>query len=190
MLTRAKRIRDSSPLDEIDIVHMIHAGLELPDGFRLEVVDGQVTVAAAPFGRHAVIVKKIMRAAQDALPPGYELYEATTAREPGGDRYVPDLAAWPENLIDTDAEWVFPAAESLFVAEVTSPGHRRRGYTKAAGYARASLPTYLLVDRRKRECLVYTDPKAGHYQNVRRVRFGQPVNLVLAGPVTIDTSEF
>ena len=190
MLMKSKQTRPNPLPGNIDIVHLIHAGLELPDGFRLEVIDGEITVAAAPFGRHAFIVKKIMRATQDALPPGYELYEATTAREPGGDRYVPDLAAWPENLIDTDAEWVFPATECVFAAEVTSPGQRRRGYKKAAGYARASVPTYLLVDRRKRECLVHTEPQAGHYRTVRRIPFGEPVELALTGPATIDTSEF
>lgn len=192
MLTpgKGRRIRDGVPPGEIDIVHMIHSGLELPDGFRLEIVGGQITVAPAPFGRHAVLVKRIMRAAQDALPPGYDLYEATTAREPEGDRYLPDLAAWPERLIDTDAEWVFPAAECAFAVEVTSPGHRRRGYRKAAGYARAAVPVYLLVDRRKRECLVYSEPRGEQYRSVRRVKFGDPVELMLSKRVTLDTTGF
>jgi hypothetical protein len=70
---------------EIDVVHQIHDSLEVPDGFRAEIIEGQITVAASPFGKHAFIVSRIRRATQDALPPGHDLFEVTTAQEPGGD---------------------------------------------------------------------------------------------------------
>src|ERR1700748_3580050 len=107
----------------------------LPDDVHAEVIDGEVIVnAATPAGRHARIVLAVRRAfARNGID---NLFENTTLLiEHDEAEYVPDLARWPEQVIDGDS-WEFPAAECLFALEVVSgdrAGKRQRDYRKAAG---------------------------------------------------------
>lgn len=189
MLMTSKRTPDS--LSEIDVVHQVHDSLELPDGFRAEIIEGQIAVAASPFAQHAFIVWYLKEMTQKALPPGFGLFEVTTAQEPGGDRYIPDLVAWPIELIKgRRKDWVLSTTECEFVVEVTSPDQQKRDYKKASGYARGEVGTYLLVDQSRRVCVVYTDPENGEYKTLREIPFGAPLELTLHTTVTIDTSDF
>jgi hypothetical protein len=54
--------------DLLEVVHAIHDDLELPEGYRAEVIGGQITVAASPFGMHAFIVAEIRKAMLGNLP--------------------------------------------------------------------------------------------------------------------------
>ena len=94
----------------------------LPDDVHAEVIEGEVIVnAATPAGRHAKIVLAVRRAfARHGID---NLFENTTLFvEHDEAEYVPDLARWPEHLIDGDT-WEFPAAECAFALEVV-PGDR------------------------------------------------------------------
>ena len=180
-----------------DLVRSIHDGLDLPDGFRAEIVGGDITVAASPFGIHAYIVSRIRQAVDQALGPEVIVFENTTLEEPEIDRYIPDLAAWPVALMrDAVDEWIFPASECAFAVEVTSPKQEARDYTKAEGYSRGGVPVFLLVNRKTRKCIVYTDPTPKGYEAQCIVPFGTPVILTFTGKdgepstATIDTSDF
>lgn len=170
-----------------DIVEM------LPDDVHAEVIEGEVIVnAATPAGRHARIILMVRRAfASRGIDT---LYENTTLLiERDEDEYVPDLAWWPERIIDGDM-WEFPAAECLFALEVVSgdrSGKRQRDYRKAAGYARGGIPVLLIVDPAERICTLSTEPKNGEYLVRRITKFGEPV-LIPAGtfPVTLPTGKF
>ena len=190
MLVDASRIAGGLSLMEIEVVHSTHDNLEVPDGFRTEIVEGRISITGPQVGRHAAIINRIERSAKVGLPPGHGLFQVTTAQEPGGDRYIPDLIAWPIALLHTSTEWVLPASKSPIAVEVTAPGQGQRDYRKASGYARAEVPTYLLVDRGKQECVVFTDPNDGWYQTVRHLPFGEPVELTIAKSAIIDTSDF
>jgi hypothetical protein len=154
-----------------DIIEM------LPDGVRAEVIEGEVIVnAATPAGRHAKIVLAVRRAfARHGID---NLYENTTlAVEHDEAEYVPDLARWPEYLIEGDS-WEFPAEECTFALEVVSgdrPGRRRREYDKASGYARGGVPVLLLIDPVEGICKMFTEPKAGDYSVRQIVKFGEPL---------------
>jgi len=103
---------------------------------------------------------------------------------------IHDLIPWPIELMRTITEWEFSTTACLFVVKVTSPVQQKRDFETTARYARANVPTYLLVDRSRRECVVFTDPEDGRYLTVHHVPFGKPVDLALYKAVTIDTSEF
>src|SRR5271165_911581 len=123
-------------VDDMRTAHDIIA--MLPDDIHAEVVEGEVIVnAATPAGRHAKIVLAVRRAfARHGID---NLFQNTTLLvEHDEAEYVPDLARWPEHLIDGDTR-EFPAAECAFALEVVSgdrPGRRQRDYQKAPGYAR------------------------------------------------------
>jgi hypothetical protein len=152
-----------------DIIEM------LPDDVRAEVIEGEIIVnAATPVGRHAKIVLAVRRAfARHGID---NLYENTTLLvEHDETEYVPDLARWPEHLIEGDV-WEFPAAECAFALEVVSgdrPGRRQRDYGKASGYARGGVPVLLIIDPTERTCTLFTEPKDGEYSVRRIIKFGE-----------------
>ena len=172
------------------VVRALHDQIDPPEGWRVEILGGQLVVSSTPFGMHAYILMRIREAVAPALPAGYRLFENTTLEEPAGDRFVPDLTAWPTKLMRTDSEWVFPGDLSLLTVEVTSPDQERRDYEKASRYARSGVPVFLLVDRKRRVCVVHSEPEGDHYSTRLKVSFGKPVSLPMETPVTVETSEF
>lgn len=176
--------------DLMDVVQSIHDGLELPEGYRAEIIGGQIAVVASPFGMHAYILTQIRRAANDVLPSDHYLYENVTLEEPDGDRYIPDLALLPDALMRTRRQWIFPMGMCLLAVEVSSPGQEDRDYRKTAGYARAGVAVYLIVDQKRRRCVVHSEPKADKYSSVTETPFGRDAVLPLATTITVDTSRF
>lgn len=164
-----------------DIIEM------LPDDVHAEVIEGEVIVnAATPAGRHAKIVLAVRRAfARHGID---NLFENTTLLiEHDEAEYVPDLACWPEHLIEGES-WEFPAAECAFALEVVSgdrPGRRQRDYRKASGYARGEVPVLLIIDPAERTCTLFTEPKGGEYSIRQIVKFGETL-AIPAGDSTVE----
>ena len=79
------------------------------------------------------------------------------------------------------------AANLLVAVEVTSSGQEDRDYAKAAGYARAGVPVYFLVDRKRRRCVLHTDPEARTYRTIQATDFGKPLTIPLETPVDLTT---
>jgi Uma2 family endonuclease len=163
----------------LDNVRSAHDIIEmLPDDVHAEVIEGEVIVSAATrAGHHVKIILAVRRAfARHAID---NLFENTTLLvEHDEAEYVPDLARWPEHLIDGDT-WEFPAAECTFALEVVSgdrPGRRQRDYQKASGYARG-VPVFLLIDPVEGICTLFTEPKAGEYSVRQIVKFGEPLSI-------------
>lgn len=178
----------------LDVVRTARDIIEmLPDDVHAEVIDGEVIVnAATPAGRHARIVLAVRRA---FTRKGIDnLFENTTLLiEHDESEYVPDLARWPEQVIDGDS-WEFPATECLFALEVVSgnrAGKRQRDYQKAAGYARGGVPVLLIIDPAERICTLFTEPKDGEYSVRHITKFGESVVIPAGGiPVTLPTENF
>jgi len=173
-----------------EAVRAIHDAIDPPEGYRVEIVEGNITVASTPFGQHAYILMLIREAVTPTLSADHRLFENTTLEEPEIDRYIPDLAAWPIDLIKTSTQWAFPGDRCVLAVEVTSPNQEQRDYAKAAGYARSQVPVYLVVDRASRLCVVFTEPEGGTYRTRHEVPFGKPLTVPLETPVTLETSEF
>lgn len=157
---------------------------------RAEVIEGRITITNPPCRRHAVIVEEIRRMLIGGLADGEGCFEDTTLEEPRGDRYLPDLAVWPAELVRAGNVAVLRGERCVLAVEVTSARQATRDFQKRAGYARAGVPLYLLVDRTRHECLVHTKPAGGRYATVRAEPFGNLVMLPLDTPVTLDTSRF
>jgi Uma2 family endonuclease len=171
-------------------VRAIHEELNLPDGYQAEIIDGLIIISAIPDGHHACVLSEIRKSARGGLPADCGLFQNVTLEEPDGGRYIPDLALWPERLVASDTEWALPGNHCAFTAEVTSPEQEAHDYKKGAGYGRAGVPVFLLVDRSQRSCVVYSEPAGGRYTTVHTEPFGNAVKLPLETPVTLDTSRF
>jgi len=177
----------------IEVVHKIHDELELPEGYTAQIIKGQLVIMATPSAQHAYIVGEIEDALRVGLPAGLRTYQNTTGRDPEGDRYIPDLGIWPKALLRSMGdEWLFDATKLLLAVEVTSSGSESHDYDKIEGYAHAGVPIYLIVDRKRRRCVLFTEPAPtkGVYQTTHTADFGEPITIPLETPVVIDTSEF
>ncbi len=184
---------DHQPTDDrrqrAAVVRALHDQLDPPPGWRVEIIEGELVVSPAPSPGHGYIVEIIRTAVHQSLPATHGAYEAIELAEPEEDVFIPDLSVWPRKLLRRGTERPDPTHCALAV-EVTSPSQSKRDYRKEAGYARCSIPTYLLVDRSREVCILYTEPGGDHYLTRHEIPFGKPVTLPLDPPVTVETSDF
>lgn len=165
--------------------------LEVPDGYRVEIIGRKITVSPSPLGRHAKIVMKLASALRASLPDEVLALEMVTieiART--GERYIPDLTVLPEDAVPDD-EWLFSAEECRLAVEVTSPSNPEDDRVKKPhGYATAGVPLYLLVDTDVRSVTLFSLPRGNVYHGQFTVDFGEKIRLPEPFHIVIDTAEF
>ena len=170
-------------------IRAIHHQIDPPPGWRVEIIEGQIVVSAAPTPARAYIIEIVRTAVAGTLPPRYGAYENIGFEEPEIDRYIPDLSVWPRQALRSAIAQPRPGMCELAV-EVAPPQQSESHYAKAEGYARCGIPVYLIVDQTDGICVVFTEPEDGTYKNRHQEPFGKPVSLPLEPPVTLDTSDF
>jgi len=170
-------------------IRAVHDQIDPPAGWRVEIVEGQIVLSAAPVPARAYLVEIIRTAVAGSLPPEYGAYENVELEEPETDRYIPDLSVWLRKALRGATGRPRPKLCRLAV-EVTSAGQSGRSYTKAEGYARCGIPVYLVVDQTNGICVVFSKPEGSRYQTRRDIPYGEPVTLPLDPPATIETSGF
>jgi Uma2 family endonuclease len=168
--------------------------MEWPEGSKVEIIEGIVTVSPAPESRHNVIAARIQRRLYSVIPEDWEIFQTLAVAVPSRlGMLIPDLVVAPVREC-AEAGSHIPAALAELVVEVTSPsnaGHDR--VTKPAAYATAGIPLYLLVDRWAPggpTVTLYGEPKGDVYRVLSAVKFGDPISLPEPFDVTIDTGEF
>jgi hypothetical protein len=171
------------------VVQALHDQLTPPAGWRVELIDGELVVSSVPTPAKAYTVELIRTALAGLLPPTLGAYENVEFDEPGGDLLVPDIGVWPRELMRYIGTRPHPRDCALAV-DVVPSSLRRRTPDKSAAYARCGVPVYLVVERRRFTCVVFSEPEGDRYRRRHEVPFGKPVTLPLESPVTIDTSEF
>ncbi|NYI07119.1 Uma2 family endonuclease [Allostreptomyces psammosilenae] len=164
-----------------------HAAMDVPEGFRAEVIGGKIVLAPTAAMGHARIVKWLER----ELPAvgGCGSYQAVTIDLPStGERYIPDLAVLRDDGLPDD-EWLIPAPSVELVVEVVSPGNAETDRVrKVRGYARSGIPLYLLVDPLERRLTLFSEPSDGHYTVNLGVDLGKEITLPEPFSHTLDTS--
>ncbi|MFE1317159.1 Uma2 family endonuclease [Kitasatospora phosalacinea] len=163
--------------------------LDVPEGWRAEIMDEVILLAPPPDARHCLLAGAVHRVLARKLPG-----EACLHRWPSvglaqlGELYVPTLA------VSASAEGQWDAADVLLAVEITSRSTARQDRTKKLwGYAHAPVPLYLLVDRFDRPgptVTLYSEPSDGAYGQSVRVPFGKPVELPEPFGITLDTTGF
>lgn len=126
--------------------------LDVPEGWRAEIDEGQIVLVPPPHAHHNGIAAKVQRCLYGNLPDELEIYQTLGVHVAPSDKlYVPDLVVMPSELIDAadpDVSAPMDASEALLVVEITSKGNAREDRTKKyRAYARAGVPMYLLIDR-------------------------------------------
>ncbi|MDF6019637.1 Uma2 family endonuclease [Streptomyces sp. JH34] len=173
--------------------------LDVPEGWRAEIDEGQIVLVPPPHAQHYGIAAKVQRRLYTNLPEELEIYQTLGVHVAPLDKlYVPDLVVMPAELIEAaDPETNAPmdASEALLIVEITSKGNAREDRTKKyRAYARAGVPMYLLLDRfdtRGATATLFTEPNEdGTYKRSDPVPFGKPLLLPAPFDVTLLTDGF
>ncbi|CAL9474976.1 Uma2 family endonuclease [Streptomyces sp. NPDC048306] len=168
--------------------------MDWPEGSKVEIIEGIITVSPAPGLPHNVIAARIHRRLLSVIPEDWEIFQTLAIAVPSRlGMLMPDLvvAPLPER---TESGTHMSAALAELVVEVTSKSNARHDrISKPAAYATAGIPLYLLVDRWAPggpTATLYGEPKGDVYRVLSAAKFGDPLTLPAPFDLTIDTSEF
>ncbi|MFE3458987.1 Uma2 family endonuclease [Nocardiopsis aegyptia] len=175
--------------------------LDLPEGWRAEIIEGDIHIVTPPKDEHSEIIDQLQtRLFREKFRDGSRISECTVhqnidLRIPAhGSLYIPDLVILPGRILDRAPE--HSAADALLVVEVTSKSTADRDRrAKLRGYAHAHIPLYLLVDRwdpitGRGEVTLFSSPEDGRYTDITKVPFGKDIHLPEPFDLTLDTSGF
>jgi Uma2 family endonuclease len=177
-----------------DDVVRIWEDTDAPEGCKVEIIEGIVTVAPPPSYAHNLTAAKLQRQLYKTLPRDWGIFQ-TVGLTISGKRglYLPDLAVIPEDaLISPENRLV--AGEAKLVVEITSrdnANHDRVG--KTHGYAQAEVPLYLLLDpwhSARPTATLYGEPRGGTYRTLGVIKYGETIHLPEPFDLDIDTGMF
>lgn len=168
--------------------------MEWPEGSKVEIIEGIITVSPAPASRHNVITERIQRRLYTAIPDDWGVFQTLAI-------------AVPSRL-----GMLIPGPRGGAGAGVRGNGDphpgrprrtRRRGDVQvqrpprpsqqAPAYATAGIPLYLLIDRWASNgptATLYGEPKGDVYRPLSTAKFGEAIRLPAPFDVVIDTGEF
>ncbi|TVT59053.1 Uma2 family endonuclease [Amycolatopsis rhizosphaerae] len=170
--------------------------LDVPEGWRAEILEGGVTVSPPPGNGHNLIADLAHRGLVRAVPVDWSVLQTLGVSIPGVKRlYEPDLVVVPRaELVARPDQVPVPAVLAKLAVEIVSRGNARTDRVeKLWAYAQAPVPLYLLIDRFDDEgptVTLFSEPVDGHYRTVERVPFGDSITLPSPIDLVLDTKEF
>ncbi|WP_207394202.1 Uma2 family endonuclease [Actinomadura formosensis] len=178
-----------------DVVLEGFLALDTPEGFRAELIDGEIVVSPPPGSRHERNMARINRQVTLCSSTAFDFSGNMGLVLPGDgglpSYVIPDGTFAPLDLdvYDNEDSWSEPDGIAM-VVEVTSskPGPDREA--KRYGYARAEIPLYLLVDRDEKQAVLFSQPDGKDYTSIDRAPFGKGLALPEPFGFELDTSEF
>lgn len=165
-----------------------------PEGWRVELIDGEIHVAPPGNGGHEEIVSEVSGQVRDRRKDGdLRTYTGLGLFVPdvtSTGKVIPDLVIAPKGSFRDQAEYHDPAPV-LLVGEVTSrsTAAQDRG-PKLRGYARAGIPCYLLIDREAGEAVVYSEPSGDSYTRRAEAKLSKTIELPEPLGFELDTGLF
>ncbi|MFC8673780.1 Uma2 family endonuclease [Streptomyces griseorubiginosus] len=168
--------------------------MDWPEGSKVEIIEGIITVSPAPAPRHNVIAERIQRRLYSVIPDDWGVYQTQAIAVPSRlGMFIPDILVAPVQEC-TEADTYLPAAVAELVVEVTSRKNARHDrVNKPAAYASAGIPLYLLVDRWAPEgptATLYGEPRGDVYRPLAIAKFGELLTIPAPFDLVIDTGEF
>jgi Uma2 family endonuclease len=167
-----------------------------PEGYRAELIDGEMVVSPPPAGNHEVNVSAIVEQVvlKSAATMDFSAHKGLIVPSFGqGDegRVIPDLTLAPRELklFRGAPPWMEVAGVEM-VVEVTSSRPDLDREAKRRAYAAAGIPLYLLADRKLSKVILFSDPKGGDYSRMEGALFGEDLPLPAPFSFALDTSDF
>ncbi|WP_432191006.1 Uma2 family endonuclease [Streptomyces sp. bgisy027] len=172
-------------------VHEAFENLEVPEGFKAELIRGEIVMMAGPDKVH----NRIVQAVQDQIPSaGWDRLQTQDVAFPGQDSEPqPDLVVLEVGADDGPGRLVPAGAVTLLVEVVSKTSVHRDYVEKRSIYAAGGVPAYLIIDPFEAKCLVLSEPigsgVSADYQSERTRKFGDSVPLPWVS-IDLDTSRF
>ncbi|MFD5319171.1 Uma2 family endonuclease [Streptomyces sp. NPDC127098] len=156
--------------------------LDVPEGYRVQVLDGRIIVTPPPDGGHAVALSELMLAllTAGAEENGQHVVQGLGMHLRPGQKglVIPDLAVLDGDFRDHQLSYnCYPPTVFRLVAEVTSSNWRDDTGSKVTAYATVGVPVYLIADREHGKVLVLTRPHEGAYQSTAEYLPGDKVEI-------------
>ncbi|WP_433472883.1 Uma2 family endonuclease [Spirillospora sp. CA-142024] len=172
--------------------------LDTPEGFRAELIDGEIVVTPPPLGDHEDWIAEISLQIVRNSPRRFHWAGQKGLIIPGDDerqesRVIPDMVIAPAELrlFRGAPEWMRVASDGIaMVVEVTSTRPKTDRGSKRYGYARAGIPLYLLVDRGEERVVLFSGPDGKDYGHIDQVQIGKTLPLPEPFEIELDTSGF
>lgn len=161
----------------------------------MEIIEGIVTVAPPPSNDHKDIADLVQRSLYEVIPKNWGIYQTLGTAVPSRDGlYIPDIAVAPREVLRAQKSNYISAAAAELVVEITSRSNASNDrIKKAAGYAQAGVPLYLLIDTWAPggpTVTLHGEPQGDVYRVLRAGKFGVAVSLPKPFELDLDTGEF
>ncbi|MFD5626993.1 Uma2 family endonuclease [Streptomyces sp. NPDC127072] len=184
------------PLTQADVLLEGFLALDTPEGFRAELIEGEIVVTPPPDGDHEdyieLIVSQVYRRSRtDMQFSGNKGLKLKSGGACPKNHAIPDGTFAPRELrLYRGADSWMPCDGVAMVVEVTStkPGVDREA--KRRCYARGGIPLYLLVDREASSVTLFRDPERDDYRQHCTLPFGKPLALPEPFAFELDTNDF
>lgn len=170
--------------------------LDVPDGWRAEILDnGGIVLGAPPPEPHSYIAARVSRALYRVISEDRHVLQMLGIQIPVVERlFMPDLVVMSEKALLDRTRSPCPAQEAELVVEIVSRSSmdidRKR---KLWGYAHGPVPLYLLIDAwadAGPSVTLYEKPGNGMYHKATSVLFGESIQLPDPFGIELDTSRF
>jgi Uma2 family endonuclease len=181
------------PLTQEEVLLEGFLALDTPEGFRAELIEGEIVVTPPPDGDHEdcieLIVEQVYRCCHSRMQ-----FSGTKGLKLEGcsrDHVIPDgtFAPRERRLYRGAAPWM-PCDGVAMVLEVTSSKPATDREAKRRCYARGGIPFYLLVDRDATAVTLFSDPEGHDYREHCTRPFGKTLTRPAPFGFDLDTSEF
>lgn len=183
-------------LTQADILLEGFLALDTPEGFRAELIEGEIVVTPPPDGDHEKYISRVLRqvirrSVVDMDVSGNKGLKSPSAVERPRNHVIPDLTFAPvdADLFAGAGSWM-PCSGVALVLEVTSSRPNADREVKRRCYARGGIPLYLLVDRDTSTVTLFTDPESGDYRELHAVPFGKSLPLPAPFGFDLETADF
>ncbi|MFK0115726.1 Uma2 family endonuclease [Streptomyces sp. NPDC090994] len=188
--------RAHEPLTQADVLLEGFLALDTPEGFRAELIEGEIVVTPPPDGDHedyiGLIVSQVIRqSATDMQFSGNKGLKLSSGGACPKNHVLPDGTFAPTRLrlYRGAASWM-PCEGVAMVLEVTSTKPQADREAKRRCYARGGIPLYLLVDRETSSVTLFSDPEENDYREHCTRPLGKPLTLPAPFAFDLDTADF
>lgn len=180
--------------DSWDALVRLWEEMDWPEGCKVEIIKGIITVAPTPANQHNLIAARVQRQLYTVLPDEWDIHQTQSVAIPSRKgMFIPDLLVLPGHVL-SESEYYVPASAAELVVEITSPSNASHDrIAKAAGYAAAGVPLYLLIDAYAPggpTVTLFGEPTREVYRVLQAGKFGETFPLPEPFDLKLDTSVF
>ncbi|MFJ2760310.1 Uma2 family endonuclease [Streptomyces prasinus] len=184
------------PLTQEDVLLEGFLALDTPEGFRAELIEGEIVVTPPPDGDHedyiGLIMEQVLERSQIRMQfSGNKGLKLRSGGDCSKDRLIPDGTFAPRELrLYRGADSWMPCDGVALVLEVTSSKPKADQESKRRCYARGGIPLYLLVDREASSITLFSDPERDDYREQCTRPLGKPLSLPAPFAFDLETADF